>query len=165
MLERWREWWQGRNTRERALIVMGGAALAVALLWAYVWVPLEADRVRLVAALPTLRAQAQQLALQAADVERLRAAARTRGGAAPSQPAIEETLKAAGLGAGVTGVAMLGSGRVQVNLGVVSFDALVRAIAQLAESHGLAVETIALKATGEPGRVRVETLVLQGAGN
>jgi len=165
MLERWREWWQGRNTRERALIAMGGAALAVAVLWAYVWVPLEADRVRLVAALPTLRAQAQQVALQAADVERLRAAARGRGGAAPSQVAIEQTLKAAGLGAGVTGVTMLGGGRVQVNLGVVPFDALVRAIAQLAESHGLAVETIALKAAGEPGRVRVETLVLQGAGN
>jgi general secretion pathway protein M len=165
MLERWREWWQGRDARERALIVMGGAALGVALLWAYVWVPLEADRLRLVAALPTLRAQAQQLTLQAADVERLRAAGRSRGGAAPSQPAIEEALKGAGLGAGVTGVVMLGGGRVQVNLGVVPFDVLVRAIAQLAESHGLAVETIALKAAGEPGKVRVETLVLQGAGN
>jgi type II secretory pathway component PulM len=52
---------------------------------------------------------------------------------------------------------------VQVNLGVVPFDALVRAIAQLAETHGLAVENIALKAAGEPGKVRVETLVLQGA--
>ena len=163
MLERWREWWQGRDTRERALISLGGAALAVAVLWAYVWAPLEADRVRLARALPTLRAQAEQIGQQAADVERLRAAARSRGGAAPSQPAIEQTLKGAGLGAGVTGVAMLGGGRVQVNLGVVPFDALVRAIAQLAESHGLAVEAIVLKAAGEPGKVRVEMLVLQGA--
>ena len=60
---------------------------------------------------------------------------------------------------------MLGGGRVQVNLGVVPFDALVRAIAQLAEQHGLAVETIALKAAGEPGKLRVETLVLQRARN
>jgi type II secretory pathway component PulM len=89
MLERWREWWQGRNTRERALIAAGGPALVVALLWAYVWAPLEADRLRLAAALPTLRVQAQQLALQATDVERLRAAARARGGAAPSPPSIE----------------------------------------------------------------------------
>lgn len=165
MLERLREWWLARNTRERALIASGGGALVVAVLWAYVWAPLEADRVRLAAAMPTLRAQAQQVALQAADVERLRAAARARGNAAPSQPAIEETLRTAGLGAGVTGVAMLGGGRVQVNLGMVPFDALVRAIAQLTESHGLAVETVALKATGEPGMVRVEALVLQGARN
>jgi general secretion pathway protein M len=161
MLERWREWWQERDTRERALIALGGAALAVAVVWAYVWAPLKADRVRLAAALPTLRAQAQQLALEAADVERLRAAARSRGSAPPSPPAIEQTLKSAGLG--VAGVAMLGGGRVQVNLGVVPFDPLVRGIAQLGESHGLAVETIVLKATGEPGKVRVETLVLQGA--
>jgi len=162
MLEHWREWWQARNARERALIAIGGAALAAAVLWAYVWVPLETDRARLAAVLPTLRAQAEQLALEAKDVERLRAAVRARG-AAPSQAAIEATLRAAGLGAGVTGVAMLGGGRVQVNLGVVPFDVLMRAIAQLAESHGFAVDSIALKATGEPGRVRVETLVLQGA--
>jgi general secretion pathway protein M len=163
MLERWREWWQGRDTRERALIAVGGAALAVALLWAYVWVPLETDRIRLTATLPTLRTQAQQLALQAGDVERLRASAHARGGAAQSQSAIEHTLKGAGLGAGVVNVAMLGGGRVQVNLGVVPFDALVGVIAQLAESHGLVVETIGLKAAGEPGKVQVETLVLQGA--
>ena len=72
-------------------------------------------------------------------------------------------MKSAGLGAGVVNIAMLGGGRVQVNLGVVPFDTLVGVIAQLAESHGLAVETIVLKAAGEPGKVRVETLVLQGA--
>jgi type II secretory pathway component PulM len=135
--------------------------LAVALLWAYVWVPLEADRFRLTATLPTLRTQAQQLALQVGEVERLRAS--RRGGAAPSQSAIEQTLNSAGLGAGVVSIAMLGGGRVQVNLGVVPFDTLVGVIAQLAESHGLAVDAIVLKAVGEPGNVRVETLVLQGA--
>ena len=163
MRERWREWWQARNTRERTLIVGGGGALAVALLWAYIWVPLEADRFRLTATLPTLRTQAQQLALHAGDVERLRASVRARGGAAQSQSAIEHTLKGAGVGTGVVSIAMLGGGRVQVDLGVVPFDTLVGVIAQLAESHGLAVETIALKAAGEPGKVRVETLVLQGA--
>jgi general secretion pathway protein M len=165
MIERLRDWWSARNARERALIGIGGGALAVALFWAFVWAPLEADRVRLAAAMPALRAQAQQVALQVAEVERLRAAARTRGGGVPSQPAIEETLKTAGLRAAVTGISVLGGGRVQVNLGIVPFDALVRALAQLTESHGLAVETIGLKATGEPGMVRVESLLLQGARN
>ncbi len=165
MLGRWREWWQGRNARERALIALGGALLAVAVLWAYVWAPLETERVRLIAAIPTLRAQAQQVALQAADVARLGTAARARGDVTPSQPVIEQVLKDAGVGTRVTGVALLGGGRVQVNLGVVPFDALVRAIAQLAESHGLVIATIALKPAGEPGSVQVETLVLQGPRN
>jgi type II secretory pathway component PulM len=68
-------------------------------------------------------------------------------------------LKGAGLGAGVVNVAMLGGGRVQVNLGVVPFDALVGVIAQLAESHGLVVETIGLKAAG---KARFMALVLRG---
>jgi general secretion pathway protein M len=163
MLERGRDWWQGRDARERALIATGAAALALALLWAYAWVPLAADRARLVAELPKMRAQAQQLALEAAEVDRLRAATRARGAAPASQAAIEQTLTGAGLR--VATVALADGGRVQVNLGVVPFDALVRAIAQLAEQHGLAVETVALKAAGEPGKLRVETLVLQGARN
>jgi general secretion pathway protein M len=161
MFERWREWWQARNERERTLIASGAIALTVAVLWAYVWTPLAADRARLVAAIPTLRAEAQQVALQAADVARLRNAAHTRGDAARSPPVIEQVLKDAGLGSS-TGVAVLDKERVQVNVGVVPFDTLVRALAQLAESHGLTVGTIALKPTGEPGIVRVETLVLVG---
>jgi type II secretory pathway component PulM len=45
----------------------------------------------------------------------------------------------------------------------VPFDALARVVAQLAETHGLAVERVALKASGEAGKVQVETLVLRAA--
>ena len=163
MIEHLLEWWRARAPRERAVIAAAAAALAVAALWAYLWVPIEADRARLVESLPRLRAAAHELAREAPDVERLRAAVRARGKVAAPQAAIEETLKASGLGDGYAGVTVLGDGRVQVNLRAVAFDALARAVAQLAEAHGLAVETIALKASGEPGKVQVETLVLRTA--
>ncbi len=163
MIEHLREWWQARAPRERAVIAAAGAALALALLWAYAWVPIEADRTRLVEALPRLRAAAQGVAREATEVEGLRAAVRARGGIAAPQAAIEETLKASGLGDGYAGVTALGDGRVQVNLRAVPFDALARVVAQLAEAQGLAVERIALKASGEPGKVQVETLVLRAA--
>jgi type II secretory pathway component PulM len=158
-----RERWQARTPRERAVIGAAAAALAVAALWAYVWLPLAADRARLVEALPRLRAAAQTLAHQATEVDRLRAAARARGAAGAPQDAIEATLKASGLGDGYAGITPLGDGRVQVNLRAVPFDALAGAVAQLAEAHGLAVERIALKAAGEPGKVQVESLVLRAA--
>lgn len=164
MLDRLREWWQARLARERAIIFAGVAALAVAGLWAYVWLPIAAERARLTAALPTLRLQVQQVTRGAAEVERLRVAGRARGAAAP-QRALDETLRAAGFGDGYTGVARLGNGRNQVNLGVVSFDLLVRVLGQLADTHGLAVETLVVRAAGEPGKVRVETLVLRGPPN
>ncbi len=163
MIEHLREWWRARAPRERAVIAGAGAALALALLWAYVWVPIEADRARLVEALPRLRAAAQEVAHEAAEVERLRAAVRARGGIAAPQAAIEDTLKASGLGDGYAGITALGDGRVQVNLRAVPFDALARVVAQLAAEQGLAVERIALKASGEPGKVEVETLVLRAA--
>jgi general secretion pathway protein M len=163
VIERLLEWWGARAPRERAVIAAGAAALALAALWAYVWAPIEADRARLVDALPRLRAAAAELARDAAEVGRLRAAAQARGTAAAPAGAIEQTLKRSGLGDGYAGVAVLGDGRVQVNLRAVPFDALVRAVAELAEAHGLAVERIALKASGEPGKVNVETLVLRGA--
>ena len=163
MIGQLREWWQARAPRERTVIGGAAVALAVAGLWAYVWVPIEADRARLAEALPRLRAAAQALAHEAAEVDRLRAAARARGAAAAPEAAIEATLKAAGLGDGYAGVTALGDGRVQVNLRAVPFDALARAVAELAEGHGLAVERIALKAGGEPGKVQVESLVLRTA--
>jgi type II secretory pathway component PulM len=163
VIERVRQWWGAREARERGVIAVAAAALAVAVLWAYVWVPIAADRVHLVEALPRLRAAAQGVAREATEVEQLRAAARARGASPPPQAAIEETLKSSGLGDGYTGVTALGDGRVQVNLRAVPFDALARIVAQLAETQGLAVERLALKASGEPGKVQVETLVLRTA--
>jgi general secretion pathway protein M len=163
MIDQLREWWRARNARERSLIGGGGALVLVAVLWAYVWAPIASERARLIASLPALRVQAQHVAEQAAEVERLRTAARSRTESGPPQRAIEDAMKAAGFAEGFAGVAALGGGRFQVNLGVVPFDALLRVVAQLAERQGLAVETIALKATNEAGKVRVESLVLQGA--
>lgn len=149
--------------RERAIIAVGGGALALAILWAYVWDPIAAERTRLVEVVPRLRMQAVQVAAQGAEVDQLRAAVRARGPAPAPQAAVEETMKATGLGGALGEVTSVGEGRVQVALRPVVFDALVRALAQLAESHGMAVDTIAIKAAGEPGKVQVENLVLRTA--
>jgi len=153
-----REWWRARASRERLVYGAGGAALLVASLWAYVWLPVQTDRARLAVALPRLKVQALETSREAAEVARLRAAARGRG--AVPQAAVEETIKAAGFGDAYAGLAPLGEGRVQVNLRTVGFDDLVRTLAALGEAHGVAVESVALRAAGE-GRVQVESLVLR----
>jgi type II secretory pathway component PulM len=160
VIERAREWWLARAPRERLVYGLGAGALVVASLWAYVWLPVQSDRVRLAVAVPKLRAQMAETVRESAEVERLRAAARGRG--AVPQGAIEEAMKAAGFGDAYAGVSSLGEGRVQVNLRAVPFDQLMRTLAALGESHGVAVESAALKAAGE-GRVQVELLVLRAA--
>jgi general secretion pathway protein M len=160
VIERAREWWRARAPRERLVYGLGAGALVVASLWAYVWLPVQSDRARLAVAVPKLRAQMAETVRESAEVERLRAAARGRG--AVPQGAIEEAMKAAGFGDAYAGVSSLGEGRVQVNLRAVPFDQLMRTLAALGESHGVAVESAALKAAGE-GRVQVELLVLRAA--
>ena len=160
MIERAQAWWRARAPRERLVYGAGAGALLLASLWAYVWLPVQDGRARLVAAVPTLRAAAQETARESAEVERLRASARKRG--AVPQAAIEEAMKTAGFGEAYAGVSSLGEGRVQVNLRTVPFDDLVRTLAALGETHGVAVESVALKAAGE-GKVQVESLVLRAA--
>jgi len=156
-----REWLEAREPRERAAIVGGAVLLGLAVLWAYVWEPLAADRVRLVEGLPRLRVQAIQVKTQAGEVDQLRAAGRARGPAGVPPSAIEETMKSAGLADTLTSVSTLGEGRVQVALRPVAFDTLVRALAQLAEVRGVTVDSLVLKTAGEPGKVQVDNLVLR----
>jgi general secretion pathway protein M len=153
--------WTAREPRERALIAGGLAALAIAALWAYVWDPIATERARLAASLPALRAEAQALVEQGIEAQRLRTAARARPKTGAPEAAIAEAARAAGLADAAAGVTSMGDGRVQVALKPVPFDALVRLLAQLAESQALVVESIAVKAAAEPGRVQVENLVLR----
>jgi len=162
-METLRELWNAREPRERRVIGAGFVLLALAVVWAYAWEPVVADRARLVDALPRLRVQAALVSVQGGEVERLRSAARARSGAPAPEAAIAEAAKANGVGDAATAVTSLADGRVQVSMRAVPFDALVRVLAQLAASHGYAVESIALRAAPEPGRVQVETLVLRAA--
>jgi general secretion pathway protein M len=156
-----RELWNSREPRERAVIAVGLGALIIAALWAWVWHPLASDRARLVAALPQLRAQVQQVARQGAEVERLRSAARSRGAVPAPDEAIAMTAKSLGIGEAVATVTELGEGRVQVALKPVAFDALVSMLGELGTRHGLVVESLVVRAATDAGRVQVETLVLR----
>jgi general secretion pathway protein M len=163
-VEALREFWSAREPRERALIAAGLGALLLAVLWAYVWDPIATDRARLAAALPKLRAQAQLVATQGAEVERLRNAARSRGTPTAPDAAIGAAAKSLGLGDAIGAVTVLGEGRVQVVVKPVAFDALVRLLGELAAGQGLAIESLVVRVAPEPGRVQVETLVLRAGG-
>jgi len=158
VIETVREWWRARAPRERQILAAGASALGAAAFWAYVWLPVETGRAQLAETLPRLRLAAQQVARDAAEVDRLSAAARARTGGAP-QAAVGEAM--ARFGQSYAGVTALADGRLQISLKAVAFDALVQVLAELGEAHGLAVESIAIKASGEPGTVRVEQLVLR----
>jgi general secretion pathway protein M len=150
--------WQARSPRERRIVTAGAAALLAAALWAYVWVPLQADRARLARDLPGLRAEAAMVAAGAAEAARLRSAPRSAPGGALA--AIEARGREAFAGA-FGAVAAVGDERYRVTLQPVAFETLARFLGGLAADHGLVVDRLALSPQPAGALVAVDALVLR----
>jgi general secretion pathway protein M len=147
-------WWNSRNAQERALLAWGGAATAVLLAFVLVWLPLERERGRLAAELPTLRASTAEMRTQAAEVKALRAA--------PARPAATTplaTLVASGnLAQGLPGarLSLLDAKRAKLAVDDSSWTRLIEWLASTQAAHGLVVEEAKVEALASVGRVRGE---------
>ena len=147
--------WHSRSPRERSVVTAGLTVLAMMLVVALVWLPLERARVRLAAELPQLRASLVALQRDADEVKRLRALPAT----IPANPAPLAPLIAANAWArDLPGVQLSVPDERHVKLSGadVSFTALLDWLATAQAAHGLRVEAARIEALPTPGRVRAE---------
>lgn len=153
-----RDAWEARSPRDRAILAWGGALLAVALVAALAWWPLERTRARLAAELPVLRASLAALERDAAEAKRLRAM--PAGAAAPpATPLASLGTNAGGLaGAQVT---VLDERRVRAMGADVSFAALLEWLRNAQVTHRMRVESAKLEALPTAGRVRAEIVLVR----
>lgn len=107
--------WAALNTRQQRMVIGGSAVLALALLFALVWLPLQRAERRLAERLPTLQAQHAAMQRDAEEVKRLRSlpATLTASGNAGARLPDANALRTLFPGAEVTA---LGSGRYRVVL-------------------------------------------------
>jgi general secretion pathway protein M len=142
--------WEARSRRDRVLIASAGAVLAVLLVIALVWLPMERHRARLSQDLPRLRASIAALQRDADEAKRLRSLpAITSAKGTPLSSLAASTLP----GAQVT---VLDDRRVRVSGADVGYAALLDWIAAAQAAHGLRVDTARFEALPTVGRVRVE---------
>jgi type II secretory pathway component PulM len=147
--------WRSRSPRERSLVTAGLVVLAVMLVAALVWLPLERARVRLAAQLPELRASVLGLERDAEEVRRVRTLPPT----IPANPAPLAALMAANAWAReLPGVLLTVPDEKHVRLAGadVSFTALLDWLTIAQAAHGLRVESARIEALAAPGRVRAE---------
>jgi general secretion pathway protein M len=147
--------WHSRPARERSLVSAGLVVLAIMLVVALAWLPLERTRARLHADLPPLRASVAALERDAAEVKRLRAMSAT----IPNNPSPLAPLIAANAWARtLPGVQLSVPDEKHVRLAAedVSFTALLDWLTTAQAAHGLRVETARIDALPKPGRVRAE---------
>jgi general secretion pathway protein M len=150
--------WHARSARERSLVTAGAVVLAVMLVVALVWLPLERTRVRLNAELPALRASVAQLARDAAEVNRLRALPTT----VPANPMPLAPLMKANTWARElpeVQVTVPDEKHVRLSAADVSFTALLDWLVNAQTAHGLRVESARIDALPAAGRVRAELVL------
>ena len=67
----WRTRWQSLDTRAQRMVLVGAALLALAMLWAYVWLPAARGRIQLGERIPVMSAQLATMGIQAEEIRRL----------------------------------------------------------------------------------------------
>lgn len=156
------QFWRSRAPRERVVLAGGAALLGAALAYAYGWLPMQREAAQLRAALPALRAQAQQLQQDAHEAVRLRSRAAVPQSGGSLAPLIEARATAAGLRERIETITLQDGGRVRIVLPAVEFDAWMAWMGELQAAHGVRVESVRVEATDEPGVVRAEAVLAGG---
>ena len=152
-------WYAGLQPREQRVVAVGGMAVAVLFLVLGILIPLQSAVSGAVRRNETKR---QDLAWMQVNAPEIRAA----GGQLPADTGeapvvlVDRVAREAGLASALRGTQPSGTG-VRVQLEAAPFDTLVSWLATLDERHGLAIETITVDRTAQPGMVNASITFTQ----
>jgi general secretion pathway protein M len=146
-----RTWYAGLQAREQRMVAVGGVIVAALILVLGILMPLQSAVSSAVKRNETKR---EDLAWMRVNAPEIRAA----GGQVPADTGeapvvlVDRVGREAGLGGALRGTQPNGTG-VRVQLEAAPFDTLVTWLATLDERYGLAVESITVDRTAQPGMV------------
>ncbi len=154
-------WWESLGNRER-LLVAGGAILTLALLlYALAWQPFQASNRRLRQSVAEQRAELASMRQMAEEIKRL-------GGSGDTPPAtdgrslltlVDQTARAAGLGAALKRVTPQGADRLSAQFDAVEFDKLIPWLGALERDHRIAIINLSVDRATAAGQVNARAIV------
>jgi type II secretory pathway component PulM len=153
--ERFAQWWQLRTAAERSVIVIATAIVAVLLLWAIVWEPLQRDSERLARHLAEQRS-ALLVARRQADAIAGLARNAPATGTREARAAIEAALARQTLKSTAGPIERIDDEHWRLSFGGVAFDALTALLESLQRDSGLRAAEVSATARVEPGQVRAD---------
>ena len=165
-LDQARERFLALQPRERWIVSAGALIVLVTLLYLLVWEPIvDAHRQR-VQSLESARLVAIRLEQAAAQVQR--AGGGQRGAAAAGRglslmAAVDQASKQGTLGKSPTRIQPEGDREVRVWFEDVSFDVLVRWLAELQTRYGVGVQTLDVEPQSTPGKVNARMSLVRGS--
>jgi general secretion pathway protein M len=144
-------WYAGLRSREQRMVAVGGVCVAVLILLFGILMPLQSAVSSAVKSNETKREDLAWMRVNAPEI-------RGSGGQLPADTGeapvvlVDRVGREAGLGSALRGTQPNGSG-VRVQLEAAPFDTLVSWLATLDERYGLAIESITVDRTAQPGTV------------
>ena len=135
-------WWKQQSSRDRRVLQIGAGVVAVFLLWAFVWHPLDLRRAQLDAQLDAARRDLAFVRISQVEVERLRNAG-VRSRADRQGKSLLALADVSARGANLDGVLKrlepIGSHSVRATFEFASFDSVIAWVEDLARDYGVQV--------------------------
>lgn len=150
------EWFRGLAPRERVLVGVGAAVVAVTVLFLGIWEPLTKAHHKREADLGSARVLAQRLEEIGAELQQNRASGNGGAVAARSMSllsAVDQSSKGGALNKPLSRIQPEGDNEVKVWLEGVSFDGLLRWISELETRYGVSAQTVDIEKDPTPGLV------------
>ena len=157
-------WWEGLSHRERLLTAGGAVFTLVLLLYALAWQPFQASHRRLRQSVAEQRAELAAMRQMAAEIKRLGGSGVTTSAPVDGRSLltlVDQTARAAGLGAALKRVAPQGENRLGVQFDAVEFDKLVPWLNQLERDYRIVIVNLSVDRAA-PGRVNARLTVEGG---
>lgn len=148
------DWLSRYNRREQTILLMGGLAVLLYLLWIVVLVPVTDWRERQLNANQAVNQSLGRVELLAAQIERARSQAREGNTSNSNLSAlVDSSLRANNLS--MSGFQPGTGGQVRVRLDEVPYDRFIQWLYDMEYQHGVTVVDFSMAGTSEQGRVTV----------
>lgn len=159
-----RQWLGGLSLRERKLVYLASIALAVALVYFALVLPITSLAAKRAA---RVEQKSADLAWMRQVAPQVIAAAAAGGGTAGSDESlvvlVDRTGRQAGLGSAIRDQSPSGEHGLRLRLEAAPFDVLVTWLAVLQQQHGVSVDAATIDAGSAPGLVNASLTLVHGA--
>lgn len=154
-------WWENLGARERGLIVVGTVLVMMLLSYVLAWEPLRNSDRRLRQSVAERRADLAWMRQAAEEIKRL-------GGAGAARPVadnrslltlVDQTARAAGLGAALKRVAPQGDDKLSAQLDGAEFDKLIPWLSGLERDQAIAIISLNVDRTDAPALVNARVVL------
>lgn len=154
-------WWENLGARERGLIVVGTVLVMMLLSYVLAWEPLRNSDRRLRQSVAERRADLAWMRQAAEEIKRL-------GGVGAARPVadnrslltlVDQTARAAGLGAALKRVAPQGDDKLSAQLDGAEFDKLIPWLSALERDQAIAIISLNVDRTDAPALVNARVVL------